>query len=106
MINTTMRENEYWVRRTLCDVLYDIKEYTKKLPLLDNQKAIIISLTAEAQVMANRMEAALGEHKDLIELNDEWNKLRREVKDLRRERKEITSGNIELAKEIVAGAKE
>jgi len=99
-----MRENKYWIHRTLCDVLYDIKEYTKTLLLLDNQKATIISLAAEAGVMANRMEAALGEHKDLIELNVEWDKLRREVKNLRREREELSNGNVELAKEIVAGA--
>ena len=83
------RQTHYWVHRTLCDVLYDMKEYTKKLNITTDQRSLIQSLIAEAQIRGNRMEAGLGEHKDLGKLNEEWHKLGREVKDLRREVKDL-----------------
>lgn len=86
------RETHYWVQRTLCDVLYDAREYIKTLNLTRDQKSLLQSLVYEAQIMGNRMEAGLGEHKDLGKLNEEWHKLRREVKDLRRERDELKNG--------------
>jgi hypothetical protein len=83
-------ERHYWVNRTLCDVLYDAKEYIKTLNLTKDQKSLLQSLVSEAQVMGNRMEAGLGDNKDLEKLNEEWHTLRREVKDLRKEKKELT----------------
>ena len=83
---TDERDRSYWVNRTLCDVLYDLKKYTETSNLAVRPRNVIFSLVQEAQILGNRMEAGLGDKKDLLLLNEEWHKLRREVKDLRKER--------------------
>lgn len=70
--------------RSMCDVLADMRkcfESTNFSPLK--------GLIEEAQVMANRMEAALHDQKDLLKINRELSKARKAYKKLRDEYVEL-----------------
>jgi chromosome segregation ATPase len=66
--------------RYLCDVLEDMRRCIKSLNF-----SPLKGLVEEAQAMAGRMEAALGDQKDLLRLQDELSKARREYRKLERE---------------------
>ena len=75
----------YWfINRTLCDVLEEMRKCNET-----RNYCGLISLIEEAQSMANRMEASLYEKKDLNNMHDEWVKLKKEIKILRKERDEL-----------------
>ena len=67
----------YGLNRTLCAVLEEMRK-------LDDTKnySILKSLIEEAQVMANRMEAALYDVKDIKKLYEDRKALRDQVKKL------------------------
>jgi hypothetical protein len=70
--------------RHVCDVLSDMRKCTETLNF-----SPMMGLIEEAQVMANRMESALGDRKDLIDLNQELSKARKAYKELKREYKAL-----------------
>lgn len=77
--------------RTLCAVLEDIRRVTKKLDTsrIIEQSHLIRSLTEEAQVYANRMEAGLEDQKDIREINEHKSKLVKEIRKLEKQIKEL-----------------
>lgn len=72
--------------RHVCDVLDDMRKCIKT-----HNYSLMDGLIEEAQVMANRMEAALSDQKDLVKLNREMSEARRAYKDLEREYKKLES---------------
>ena len=66
--------------RHVCDVLSDMRKCLESLNF-----SALSGLIEEAQVMANRMEAALSDQKDLIKLNCELSKARKAYKTLQRQ---------------------
>ena len=80
------RERSYWPNRHLCDVLEDMRKITKTHK--DWLPPVFFALIEEAQVMGNRMEAGLGDKKDLIAMQDEWHQMRKKIKKLRTKVKE------------------
>jgi hypothetical protein len=75
------RDEVYWDHRTLCTVLDEMRDCYKT-----RNFAHILGLIEEAQSMGNRMEAALGQSKDLVKMDEEWHKLRKEIEKLREEK--------------------
>ena len=80
-------EDSYYIHRTLCDVLKDMRTCSKT-----KNYAPLDSLIEEAQMMGNRMEAGLDEQKDLVTMNKEWSELRKKIKIARVELKEVVGG--------------
>lgn len=70
--------------RTLCDVLSEMRKCDKT-----RNYAYLLSLIEECQHYANRMEAALGDKKDIREWSDMRSKLKEEIKELRNERRQL-----------------
>lgn len=68
----------YGPNRTLCDVLNEIR----KLDQTKNYSSLL-SLIEEVQVLANRMEAALGDYHDYNAMLREKKKLKEELKSLK-----------------------
>lgn len=74
----------YWMNRTLCDVLEDMRNCHKT-----HNYAPLLSLIEEAQVMGNRMESALADKKDLLKMHEEWHELRAKINKARKEAKAL-----------------
>lgn len=70
--------SSYWINRTLCDVLAEMRKCYET-----HNYAPLMGLIEEAQSMGNRMEAALSDQKDIVKMQAEWHSLRKEIKDLR-----------------------
>ena len=66
--------------RTLCDVLRDMRNCVKVLNF-----SMIPGLIEEAQVMGNKMEAALQDNKDIKDIRDQIKKGKQELKQLKNE---------------------
>ena len=77
-------ERYYSINRYLCSVLEDMRKCCETLNF-----APMKSLVEEAQILGNRMEAGLGDKKDLIEMNIEKSELKEKIKKLRQEVKEL-----------------
>lgn len=73
----------YGLNRGLCDVLSEMRTMLK-LAKDSNSKNVLLSLIEEAQVMGNRMEAALYDIKDLKKLHDDIKDKKEELKKLKR----------------------
>ena len=73
-----------WMKRTLCDVLEEMRECYKT-----RNFGHLEGLIEEAQSYGNRMEAALGQKKDLKEWSEEWSEKKKEIKALREEKKAL-----------------
>lgn len=69
--------NRYYLNRTLCDVLEEMRACWKT-----RNFAPMFGLIEEAQSMGNRMEAALGSMKDIERMHEEFLELRKEYKQL------------------------
>ena len=67
----------YGLNRYICEVLEEMRTCTKTLNF-----AVIPSLIEEVQTMANRMEMALSDMKDLQSLKDNINEKKEELKEL------------------------
>lgn len=82
----------YWLKRTLCDVLSEMRKCseTKNYSYLDG-------LIEECQYLGNSMEAALGYKKDFRYMKEDWSKLKAEIKELEKQKKDLESivGKIE-----------
>jgi cell division protein FtsB len=74
----------YWVNRTLCEVLEEMRVSVKTLNF-----ALIPSLIEEVQCMGNRMEAALGDKKDVEAMRKERSRLKKEIKQLKEDRDDL-----------------
>lgn len=74
----------YFVNRSLCDVLEEMRKCYET-----RNFASLLGLIEEAQTMGNRMEAAIGDKKDIARMNAEWHELRDKLKELRTEAKAI-----------------
>lgn len=76
--------DSYWVNRTICDVLEEMRKCFES-----RNFASLLGLIEEAQSMANRMESGLQDKNDLKEMNEEWHKKKKELKELRKQVKEL-----------------
>jgi hypothetical protein len=74
----------YWVNRSLCDVLEEMRKCYET-----RNFAPLMGLIEEAQTRANRMEAGLNDQKDIARMNEEWHELRAKLKELRTEAKAL-----------------
>lgn len=72
----------FWLNRTACDVLNEMREVLKRSGTPDVTKAMLESLIEEIQVMFNKMEAALADKRQIKEINEERQKLKLKYKDL------------------------
>ncbi len=63
--------------RMICSVLHEIRECDKT-----KNYSYLIGLLEEAQVLANRMESALWDQKEFLHMEERYNKLKKEVKEL------------------------
>jgi len=70
----------FWLNRTMCDVLAEMRQCTKTLNF-----SYLLGLIEEAQYMANRMEASLSDQKDYTQLVKQLSKLRKEKETLEEE---------------------
>ena len=70
----------YGLNRYICEVLEEMRTCTKTLNF-----AVIPSLIEEVQTMANRMELALSDMKDLETLKDDIHEKKEELKVLQKE---------------------
>lgn len=76
--------NSYWINRTVCDVLEDMRKCCKT-----SNFSALPGLIEEVQIKADRMEAGLGDKRDLAEMEEEWHKIKKEIKKLRRKRDKL-----------------
>lgn len=76
--------NYYGLNRYICSVLDDMRKAYET-----RNFAYMPSLIEEAQCMADRMEAALADLKDIREAHEELKNLKKEIKALKAEKKEI-----------------
>ena len=72
-------EDNYWVNRTLCDVLDEMRKCHET-----RNYAGLMALVEEAQSKANRMESGLADKKDLVKMEEEWHQLKKEILTVRR----------------------
>lgn len=80
----------YGLNRTIGDALGDMRtQLSLNVPV---NKSLLISLVEEAQVMANRMEGALLDVKDIEDLHKEINSLKKLSALLQEGLMEIPSG--------------
>lgn len=73
-------QDSYYINRTLCDVLEDMRKCIKTLNF-----AAMGSLIEEVQILGNRMESAISDKGDIKSMNAEWRELKKKVKELRKE---------------------
>jgi len=78
----------FWVNRTLCDVLSEMRKCYKT-----RNFSSILGLIEEAQSMGNRMEAAIGDKNGIKDMNEKWHKLKKEIKELRKEKEKLEGGD-------------
>ncbi len=68
----------------MCDVLEEMRKCDKT-----KNYAYLLSLIEEVQSMANRMEAALADTKDIKNLQEEISKMKKEIKTLEAKKKKL-----------------
>jgi len=66
----------------MCGVLEEMRHCCKTLNF-----ASLPGLIEEVQSMANRMESALSDQRDIASMNAEWHRLRDEIKAMQRKKK-------------------
>lgn len=72
--------NWFGNNRLLCDVLSDMRKCVES-----SNFSPMSGLIEEAQIMGNRMEAALSEQSDLLKLNIEYSKAKKAYNNLKTE---------------------
>lgn len=75
----------YGLNRSICAVFEEMRKAVKTLNF-----SYMLSLIEEAQSMANRMEAALADAKDIETMKDEKRELKKQIKALRKKKKKLT----------------
>ena len=71
--------SDYWINRTLCDVLEEMRKCCKTLNF-----APMPGLVEEVQIMGNRMESALENAGDIKDIEEKFHIKRMEYKELDR----------------------
>lgn len=79
-----MSRRYYGINRYLCSVLDDMRKCCET-----SNFAPMRGLIEEAQILGNRMESGLGDKKDLLKMAEEKSELKREIKKLREEAKQL-----------------
>lgn len=74
-----MIRRTFWLNRTACDVLEELRVYLRSTNML---KGPAESLIEELQIMYNRMESALADKRQIKEINEERHKIKEKYKDL------------------------
>ncbi len=87
-------DDHMWLNRTLCDVLEDMRKANE-----NRNYSYLAGLIEEAQSMGNRMEAALGDQKDVEKMQARWHELKDEIKALKAEKAQLEK---DLGKEKAA----
>lgn len=85
----------FYLHRTLCDVLEEMRDCYKS-----RNFAHLMGLIEEAQSMGNRMEAGLGEVKDLPKIQARFTSVRAEYKDEKDKLKNLKEQIVLYEKEI------
>ena len=80
-----------WLNRTLCDVLKEIRDLDKT-----RNYSSLLGLIHEAQSMANRMEAALGDNRDYREYREKAKQAHEEYRKIK-EKIDKESGDAEIS---------
>lgn len=93
-MSSPFENNWFGHNRTLCDVLSDMRKLDKT-----KNYAALCGLIEEAQMMGNRMEAALADQKDLQNLSKKQSAGRKSFKKLEEEFKELSEKVSELKPE-------
>ena len=73
----TRHRNYWYINRTLCDVLEEMRTCVKGMTF-----GALPGLIEEAQLLGNRMETALGNMKEIPKMDQEYERLRQEIKKL------------------------
>ena len=76
----------YFINRTACDVLEELRECNKT-----RNFSPILGLCHELQIMCNKMEAGLYDQKDIQKIAEKKSKLKEELKELEKRKKELES---------------
>lgn len=80
----------YGLNRYICNVLDEMRKLSKSAMPKQSNYEVMLSLIEEAQVMANRMEAALGDLYDLEQLHQNIKDKEEELKDLEKQVKKAS----------------
>lgn len=83
----------FGINRYLCDTLEDMRKCWET-----RNFSPMIGLIEEAQILASRMESALGDNKDLMKLNEECSKMRKKFKLLEKEIEDLENKKKGLSK--------
>lgn len=67
----------YWTNRTWCDCIEEMRQAYKTYNF-----GAILGLIEELQSFGSRMEAGLGNKKDLIKMQKDWSKKKAKLKEL------------------------
>ena len=51
----------------------------------------MMGLIHECQIKGNKMESGLDDQRDLVEMNEEWHKVKKELKELKKQKKDLES---------------
>jgi len=70
--------------RTLCDVLNEMRKANET-----RNYSYLLGLIEECQYLGDKMEAALSDKEDVRRWSEERSTLRKEIKELRKEKKEL-----------------
>ena len=88
----------YWLNRTMCDVLKEMRDLNDKLTsaTVNQHKKTFAYLIEEVQSMGNRMEAALTEKGELEDIHEEWRQETKKMKKLKAEISELSQKKEDL----------
>lgn len=83
--------SSYGPNRYICSVIEEMREQLKLLDAanVEYYRSLARMMIEEIQTLANRMEAALGDHADIEELHKKRYELKQEVKALKQEVEEL-----------------
>ena len=79
----------YGLNRFVCDVLEELRTHLKIAVRDERELNMAMSLIEEAQVLVNRMEAALHDLNDLEQLHKEIKERKKELKELEEKKDEL-----------------
>lgn len=89
-----MRDS-YWISRTMCDILDEMRKCAQT-----SNYCYLPGLIEEMQSMANRMEAALNDQKDIESMKNTWHRKKNEIKKLKQEIEQLELRKSELKQEL------
>lgn len=76
----------YYRHRFLCDILQEMRVCCKTLNF-----SSLLGLVEECQVLGNRMENALEQQRDILQMDEEWTQKKKKLEALEKEIKELQS---------------